>query len=257
METSLLLKKLGRMFPKRIAKQYHDYVGLMLGKLPKEVKSVLLCLDYDEFVFAKIQNEKLKPDLIIAHHPFIYGTKKDVFLHDPKKKELYEASEKAGLCVYSIHTNFDQGRGGMNDTLALKLKLQNIQPLVNEPMARGGFLEEALDAEQFVRYVKEHLKVKTVRFIRGNNQLMKRVALIGGSGAGYFRIAQDEGYDVFISGDVRHNVRRDVLRYQFNYLDVPHEVERVFMIRMAEILTDFDPNIQIIIVDHEEEAIFA
>ena len=72
-----------------------------------------LCLDLDEEVYPIVKD--IMPDLIITHHPFIYGTKYKVFKYDEKKKALCEAIDKLNIPVYSMHTNFDEGRGGMNE----------------------------------------------------------------------------------------------------------------------------------------------
>ena len=72
MNTNIMLRKLAKRFPKRYAKMNHDYVGLMTGKLPLEVKKIFLCLDCDWEVLPLIKKEK--PDLVLTHHPLIYGT---------------------------------------------------------------------------------------------------------------------------------------------------------------------------------------
>ena len=59
MKTKLLLQKLAKRFPKRYAKMNHDYVGLMTGKLPEEVHSILLCLDFDQEVLPLIEAQIL------------------------------------------------------------------------------------------------------------------------------------------------------------------------------------------------------
>ena len=57
--------------------------------------------------------------------------------------------------------------------------------------------------------------------------------------------------DIYISGDAPHHIRRSVIQHKFNYLDLPHEIEKIFMPRMKEILLEYDPTLNIIIVDHE------
>ena len=105
MKTRSLLQQLAKRFPKRYAKIYHDYVGLMTGKLPEEVHKIVLCLDLDQEVLPLIKENK--PDFIITHHPFIYGTKAKVFKWDKLKKELCDEIDALGVPVYSMHTNFD------------------------------------------------------------------------------------------------------------------------------------------------------
>jgi putative NIF3 family GTP cyclohydrolase 1 type 2 len=107
MKTLSLLRGLARFYPVRL-REKGDFGGLMCGKLPHEVHTILLCLDYDDEVYPEAL--KLHPDLIITHHPFIFGTKHAVLESDPVKKDLYEKTEKAGpLPFIAFHTNFDTG----------------------------------------------------------------------------------------------------------------------------------------------------
>ena len=65
-------------------------------------------------------------------------------------------------------------------------------------------------------------------------------------------LARDEGCDIFISGDAPHYVRREIVNAKYNYLDMPHEIEKVFMPAMKEILLNIDPTLEIMTVDHEK-----
>ena len=58
-ETKKLLKELAKRFPKKYAKVYHDYVGLMTGKLPEKLNKILLCL-----VLAKYTKRNLEHHLL-------------------------------------------------------------------------------------------------------------------------------------------------------------------------------------------------
>ncbi len=250
MKTRSLLLKLSKRFPKSIAKKYHDYVGLMCGKLKENTSKILLCLDFDEEVMEIALKEK--PDLIITHHPFIYGTFKKVIKRDSKKRELVERITANELVVYSMHTNFDEGNGGMNDALAKALKLNNISYLELEPMGRIGYLDEPLEIHEFAKYAKEKLNVDYGLLIHEGKDIIKKVAIIGGGGSREYYAALASGADIYISGDVPHYVRRAIISDKFNYLDLPHEIEKIFMPTMKEILLGFDNSLDIVIVDHEK-----
>ena len=149
MNTKVMLRKLANRFPKRYAKMNHDYVGLMTGKLPQEVHKIFLCLDCDWEIFPMIK--EVKPDLVLTHHPLVYGTRARVFKADQRKKELCDALDSINVPVYSMHTNFDTGRGGMNDSLAEALELQDIKIDERDIMMRGGRLKKPMDVEEFAR----------------------------------------------------------------------------------------------------------
>ena len=250
MKTRVLLRKLAVRFPKRYAKFYHDHVGLMTGKLPEEVKKIVLCLDFDQEVFPLI--EENKPDLIITHHPFIYGTKYRVFKWDKLKEQLCNDIDALGVPVYSMHTNFDAGRGGMNDALSEALGLENVYCPEKEPCMRIGELQKAMPIEDFAKFAKETLNVDYGLLIAEGSQMIKKVGIVGGGGSRDWPVARDEGCDIYISGDAPHHVRRSIVIEKFNYLDLPHEVEKIFMPQMKKILLEIDPTLEILMVDHEE-----
>ena len=250
MKTKLLLRRLANRFPKRYAKMNHDYVGLMTGKLPEEVHKIVLCLDFDQQVFPLI--EENRPDLVMTHHPFIYGTKARVFKWDKRKEELSNTMDALGIPVYSMHTNFDTGRDGMNDALAEALELNNIYRPDNAIMMRIGELKEEMPIEEFAKFAKAKLNVDYGLLIAVGKTIVKKVGIVGGAGSGFWNVARDEGCDIFISGDVPHHIRRSIINEHFNYLDLPHEIEKIFMPQMKKILLSLDPTLEILMVDHEE-----
>jgi len=245
-----LLLKLAKLFPKSIADKHHDYVGHMVGKLPEEVHTIVLVLDLDEIIIDQVL--ALKPDLVITHHPFIYGTPMKVFKRDPSRQAMVEKLLQANICLYSYHTNFDEGQGGMNDALADALGLTNIHPLEGDPMARGGELPKDLPIEEFSRFAMKKLGVKYGLLIAEGTPTIKSVAIIGGGGSRTWSVAKEEGYDIYISGDAPHHVRRGIVVNQYNYLDLPHEIERIFMSTMKKRLLEINPTLKITIINHEE-----
>lgn len=253
MNTRSLVNKLAKRFPKRIAKQNHDFVGLMTGKLPNEVHKILLALDCDWEIFPIIEKER--PDLVLTHHPLVYGYKSKVFKRDPSKKTLCDALDNIGVPVYSMHTNFDSGKGGMNDALSNALHLKNV--VINDinPMMRGGELEKEMSVTDFAEYANKCLNVSYSLLINKGNPTVKKVAIIGGAGSGNWPIAKDAGYDIFISGDAPHHVRREIVNGKYDYLDMPHEIEKIFIPTMKKIISDMDDSLEIIAVDHEVEPI--
>lgn len=251
MNSNKLFRKLAVRFPKSL-KNRGDRVGLMTGKLPENIKNILLCLDFDDVVFNLLPTLKHKPDLILTHHPFIYGTRARVLKRDPIKRSLVERIDALNIPVYSMHTNFDTGKDGMNDALAEALHLCDIRPLETAKMARGGKLEKKMEIHEFAKYANKCLNIEYSHLINAGKKEIETVAIIGGGGSREYRFAMNEGYDIYISGDTPHYVRRDVIADHYNYLDVSHEVERIFMPQMKKILLEIDPTLNVEIINHEE-----
>jgi dinuclear metal center YbgI/SA1388 family protein len=244
LKTAKLLQAFGRDFPKSLAAPYGDFVGLMTGKLPSTLKKIAIVLDMETILLDDMIKEK--PDLILTHHPFIYGTKHQVFKHDEGKKKLSKSLDQHHIPVYSLHTNFDAGRGGMNDALATALGLLDIAPLKADPLARGGRLAKPMTRLAFANMVKEKLSLPYVHLIPEGNPMISKVALIGGGGAKYYPTAQAEGFDIFLSGDSAHHVRRGIVNAHFNYIEIAHEVETIFIPTMASYLKQLDPTLQLV-----------
>ncbi len=250
MNTMKLLRYLSKRFPKRYARMNHDYVGLMTGKLPNEVHKIFLCLDCDWETLPLIK--EFKPDLVLTHHPFIYGTRAKVFKRDPSKKELSDLLDSLGYPVYSMHTNFDIGVDGMNDALAEALGLQDVKVVEGDMMMRGGKLPRAMKASDFAKYANNALNVDYSLLINSGKEEIETVAIVGGAGSGRYTLAKERGYDIFISGDAPHHIRREIVNAKYNYLDMPHEIEKIFIRQMNKLLLEFDPTLEIKMVDHEK-----
>ena len=253
MKTKSLITKIAKKFPKKIAETY-DHPGLQVSQFKEETNCVLLCLDFDEDVLNYILDNKLenKIDLILTHHPFIFGSKKEVFDEDPIKERLYHRLEELELPIFSLHTNFDNADNGMNDLLAEKLSLLNIRKLCLDNAARGGELKHEMNVKDFANYAIEKLGVDYGLLIANGASTIKSVALVGGSGRRRYKASQLESYDIFISSDMPHHARRDVVANRYNYLDIPHEVEQAFIDFFKKMLLSFDSNMEVISVFQEK-----
>ena len=252
MKSKSLITKLAKRFPKRIGAR-RDFLGIQINKLPTDINKIMLALDFDYEVYEHMLKEK--PDLVLTHHPFIYGTFMRVKNSSPEKSKLIDMMLENGTPIYSMHTNFDAGKDGMNDALAERLGLVNVHPLIGEPMGRGGELKEEMDPVSFAKMAKEKFEVNNGWLINAGSKTIKSVAIIGGAGWYDYKVAKAEGYDIFISGDIPHHGRRDIIMENYNYLDLPHEIEKIFVHQMKKILLEIDPTLEIVIVDHEKEPI--
>lgn len=250
MKTKTLLAKLSKRFPKKYAKMNHDFVGLMAGKLKDEIHKIVLCLDMDEAIFEQVK--AIHPDIVISHHPFIYGPKHIILKYDLAKKDLVERMNALDIPVYSFHTNFDTGKDGMNDALSKALGLENVYIPENEIMMRIGYLPQEMEIHEFAKKAKRDFNVSYSLLINEGKKMIKKVGIVGGGGSRDYKVALEKGCDIYISGDAPHHVRREIVLNRFNYLDMPHEIEKIFMPQMKKLLLEMDETLEIICIDHEE-----
>lgn len=85
----------------------------------------------------------------------------------------------------------------------------DVYPLENRHPDYGmgivGELARPMQAERFLKLVKTRLGTGTLRYTRGPQREIKRVAACGGSGAELTDTAVAEGADAFITADVRYH----------------------------------------------------
>lgn len=243
MKLSKILKFLEEKFPLKHAEEW-DNVGLMVGERNKEVKRVQLSLDLTQSnLDIAIEN---KIDLIITHHPLLFKPLKSITDDSILGKKIMKLIENK-IAVYSMHTNLDSSREGLNDYFSKKvLNLENGKILdkfelngVEFGIGRIYELNQETSQDVLIKKIKEKLKLETINFVKGNDKIIKKVAIITGSGANYWRKAKREGADILITGDVKYHDALDAMEENFNILDVGHfESEWIFSELIKKMLED-------------------
>ena len=117
--------ELEKWAPKHLAEEW-DNIGLLLGNPEQDIHKILVTLDVDRE--AVQQAVSIGADLIIAHHPLIFKGITNIRTDLPVGKLLNDLI-KHEIAVYAAHTNLDSAVGGVNDILAQKFNLKDIQPL--------------------------------------------------------------------------------------------------------------------------------
>ncbi len=249
MKTRKLISRLYKIFPRSLAEPW-DHVGSMIGPVPEETTRVALALDLDA-TSLRLAAEK-GAGLIITHHPVFFGPRAKVLLENEERRSLYEEARRLGIAAYSFHTNFDaKFPEGMNAALASRLGLLDPAPLLSAPIAVGGRLKEKMGVEAFASYARERLGADYGLLLPCGNKEVETVAIVGGGGSSFWTEARLEGYDIYVSGDAPHYTRRDIANAGYNYLDLPHEIEGIFVERMTEILLNIDQSLTIVPIVHE------
>lgn len=104
----------------------YDNSGLLAGSPLQDCSSALVCLDVTESVVDEAI--KTNAQLIISHHPFIFGGLKKVTGKTEAERILMKVI-RHNLAVYALHTPFDASSAGISVNLARVLGLQNIRIL--------------------------------------------------------------------------------------------------------------------------------
>jgi dinuclear metal center YbgI/SA1388 family protein len=100
----------------------YDNCGLLTGHKEQEVTGALLCLDCIEATIDEAIRKKC--NLIIAHHPVIFGGLKKLNGTNYVERTVIKAIQN-NIAIYACHTNLDNVKLGVNKKIADKLGLVN------------------------------------------------------------------------------------------------------------------------------------
>ena len=168
-----------------------DNAGLVLGSHAQEVRRAAVCLDIPCAVPQNI-------DLVISHHPVIFQARKR-FTNplDPAMALL-----RQGTAAIAFHTNYDICTGGVNDILAVRLGLQDVEILPNG--VRIGSVAP-ISLQNYAKFVGAKLRCDVVRYRAASDEnLVRRVAVCGGAGCSFLPDIYEKS-DVYITGDAGHH----------------------------------------------------
>lgn len=208
-----------------------------------EVKRVLITLDVtNDAIDYAIEN---KYDVIVSHHPLLF-------------KGIQEVSDlnfdgarvvmliKNGISAMSFHTRLDKVEGGVNDTLAKLLDLQNVHVAEcdDDCMMRVGELSGSMDIHTFAYFVKEKLNAPALKLAYANENV-KCVALLGGAGGDMANIAKNAGADTYITGEFRHHETLNPKDLSVNLIEAGHfYTEYPVCNTLKQFIFEIDENIE-------------
>jgi dinuclear metal center YbgI/SA1388 family protein len=117
--------------PARLAESW-DNVGLLFGDPRSEIARVMTCLT----VTPRSADEAIAEGVgaIVSHHPVLFKPTKSLRADRPETAFLWNLA-RAGVAILSPHTAFDNTVGGINDGLAARLGLVDVEPLRPSPLS--------------------------------------------------------------------------------------------------------------------------
>ena len=178
-----------------------DNAGLCIGNPEDEVHGVLVGFDCT----ARLVQEAIDrgADMIVTHHPLIFGGLKHIDPADPVGAAVYLAV-RHGIAVYAAHTNADKAAGGVNALMAQRLGLAAVEPLDESGLGFIGTLPAPMSGLAFCDFVKERFSLQV---LRGSAPVagVRRVATSCGAGSGFAQQAFEAGADAFVTGDVSYH----------------------------------------------------
>lgn len=195
-----------------------DNSGFQLGNRNKEAEIMLLALDVTDEVADEAAEKKA--DLIISHHPLLFDPPRSIDESEPSGRIIAKLIRN-GISVISMHTNLDITAGGVNDVLIRKLGAEPEASFDAEGCGRAGYLKEPCDIDDFLKYCKEKLKVKGLRYVAPEKRVRK-LAVLGGAGADALSDAYKMGCDTFVTADIKYHQFLQAQAMGINLIDADH-----------------------------------
>lgn len=214
-----------------------DNVGLLAGRMDKEIHRVTVALDADD----RAVEEAIAggSELLLTHHPLLFSPVKRITDESLAGRRLLKLLRR-DLCLIAMHTNFDIAPGGMADLAADRLGLLNRTPLevtgqglegpygigtVGTP--RGGRIR----VEKLCAQVKEAFELEAVQLYAPQvTEPVTRIALCPGSGKDEIGYALAAGAQVLITGDITYHYAIDAVAEGLSIIDAGHYgLEHIFI----------------------------
>ena len=200
MELSTLIRTLEEIAPPELAEPSDSgKIGLIVPGT-RDVKKVATALDPTPHVIRKAAESGA--GALIVHHTLIWSP---VTAVDHGLARSLKALLDARLSLYAMHTNFDRAPGGVNDTLATLLGMDNVVAI---GLSCAGTVEkQGLSA--FAASAARALQAD-VEVVGDPGRPVRTVVTSAGSG---FRealpVAKRLNADVLLSSELKHDVIRD------------------------------------------------
>jgi dinuclear metal center YbgI/SA1388 family protein len=137
----------------------------------------------------------------------------------------YNAIHKAikyGIGIYAFHTNLDIAKGGLNDYLCRLLNLGDVEIVENHPPLRTGLLTREMRFDEAVGYIAGKLEVECIKYVKGAEKPIKKIAVCSGSCADMVYEMEDVDFDLFLTGDLKHHTAFFAKNSNMNIIDATH-----------------------------------
>ncbi len=224
---------LEKIAPASLAEEW-DPVGIQVGSLKEELHGVLVSLDVTETALWEAVEHDC--NLLVTHHPLFFKPLKRLDDRTPVSRCARLAAQM-GVNVVSFHTNLDATERGLNDQLAGRLGLKALKPLLpsrdpRRPRAGLGRIGRVArtNLAKFADAVGKRLALEHLRFVGDPKRPVERVAVMTGSGGGYFQEAKAAGADVLVTGDVKYHPALDALAEGIALIDIGHFAGEIGMV---------------------------
>ncbi len=240
MKLSEVYKIADRIAPKALSDEmcqkygWYDNSGVLVD-VDREVTKILFSLDLSSGAVERAIREGV--DLIITHHPVIYGKISSIDYHDESLlgKKLIRCIQK-GISIISMHLNLDAAKEGIDESLMNGICLAagetegaGMRSVVKQlPLEQGAYGRvydiKPLSVSALGENMQSVFSTKRVEVYGEEGKKVGRVASFCGSGADEKAIAfaLANGAEVMVSSDFKHHVLSMAMERGLSVITLTH-----------------------------------
>lgn len=205
--------------PKRLSDEYcatygaYDNSGVLVN-VGEDIVKAVFSLDLSMAAIKRAIDEKA--NVIVTHHPAIYGKIGELNVDKNRLEEKLVICIKKGISVLSMHLNLDGAEGGIDESLmqGVALAAGGNEPSgisVQHPLTGGGYGRaydiKEITVEELAKAMGKEFSTERV-LCYGKEKTVKRVASFCGAGTDESAVAfaKKQGADVIVSAEFKHHV---------------------------------------------------
>ncbi len=242
-----IMEMIENTYPKHAALEW-DNVGLLVGRIEKEVQKIYVALDLTDEVIEDAISKKA--DMIVTHHPMIFSPQKQITDEQLIGRRVVTLLQH-DISYYAMHTNYDVLR--MADLASEILGLQDTQvlditnPEQQEGIGRVGQLPGEMTVRECCELVKTKFGLETVKVYGDLDVRIQRVAISPGSGKHMSEFALSKKAEAFITAEIDHHEGIDANAEGLIIIDAGHYgLEHIFIEDVANYLANCLENMEVL-----------
>ncbi len=245
MKLSEIYELANNLAPKQLSDEmcakygFYDNSGILVNT-GEEIEGILFSLD----VSAGAIDEAIErgANLILTHHPFIYGKISSIDAQGGGLGEKLVRCMRKGISVLSMHLNLDSAVGGIDESLMEGIKLSAGQTGAEDtrstalqlPLSGGGYGRaydlSPIELSALSENVKKTFRTQRVEVYGDKDKKITRAASFCGAGADESGVAfaLSQGAEVIVSSDFKHHVLSLALESGLAVVTLTHYASEVY-----------------------------
>ena len=221
--------------------------GFQVDQGKKHVNKVAFAVDASLETFKRAVN--LNADVLFVHHGLFWGVPIAV------KNRHYERLSfliNNNLSLYAAHLPLDLNPDiGNNYGIAQKLKLEILQPFGSYKGVKigvSGTFKQEKTIDEILDLLDSDIK-EVLKILPFGKKMISSVAIISGGGTREISQAMEQNIDLYITGDLSHEIYHTCLEGNINMISAGHYFTETFGPKLLSQKLNEDKNVETVFID--------